>query len=296
MLTDAERKRILSRKHMSMSSKLLALPAELLHLILSHLAHISIRSVLASRRTCQVFETNIQKILEYEISNLGHAVHVLLQTHFATILNSSAIASVRYGGKYDRLAPLRSLTWTTDPKIRERWLRSEATWRRLPLASANGAILRKMQVVSTSSSCSERDSISGYDVMFPRQILQRDFKGFQDLVSASKYYGPPQSVTLGWLYDFIVYERWRLQEGWEMHFGIRVRDEREFRDMGYRFAAGGRDRIEVEEIRAYCEVDEECAVLIERKSAYVEEALPEGMDVWGPEVIDEDHAVSIHFC
>ncbi|KAH5900586.1 hypothetical protein HBI92_052120 [Parastagonospora nodorum] len=276
--------------------RLFDLPVEIFHLVLSHLAHISIRSVLASRGTCKVFETNIQKILKYEIANLGHATYALLQTHFPTILDSSAVPSIRYPGKYDRLAPLRNLPWAANSKIRERWLRPEATWRRLPLASANGAIVRKMQVVSTSSPYSELDSISGYDVMFPRQILQRDFKGFQDLVSASKYYGPPQSVTLGWLYDFIVCERWRLKEGWEMHFGIGVRDRREFRDMGYRFAAGRRDRIEVEEIRAYCEVDEECAVLIERKSAYVEEALPEGMDVWGPEVIDEDHAVSIQFC
>lgn len=279
--------------------RLLDLPAELLHLILSHLAHISIHSFFASRLTCKLFETNVQLILKHEIANLGCAIHALLQTHFATILDSSANPSIRYDGKCDKFAPLRRLPWAADPEIRERWLRPEATWRRLPLASSNGVIVRKMQFASIPDRSNGHGWISGYDVLFPLQILQRDVPGFRDedgqFSNRSKYYGPPQSVTLGWLYDFVIAKQSMLRNGWQLHFEIAVRERAEFKEMGYRFSRENRVTIEVEEIKEYCEVDEECVLLFGWDRVYVRETLPTDVNAWVPEVIDEDHAEPMCF-
>lgn len=275
---------------------LLELPVEILRLALSHLADSDIRSFLASRSTCKTFETNIKDILELDYSDHGLSIHALLVSYFYALLDSSTVKPIRYLQSLDNLAPIRALPWTSSPETREKWLRREASWRRLPLASATGAIVRQLQVVSIWRYHDEVDQVRGCNVMFPLWTLGEGegLENDDQALPGGECYFPPHGVTIGWLYDLIVSEGESMGGGWELHFGTKIGDPAEFVEMSRLLSSENRTGSE-DEIKSMFKEDKGCALLYEPGGWAPEGEKSADVEAWNPEAIDSYVAQAVPF-
>jgi hypothetical protein len=173
---------------------ILQLPTEIVRIILSRVADRDLLTFFSSRLTCKTFQAIITDIIDKTLHEHGSALHTTLKSQFAAILDTPTIGHVDCNDYKDVLAPLRSLPWASNPEMRSRNLRREASWRQLPLVGPTGAITTKLQVISLGRDylSNEVDWLSGDDVVF-------DIKDNEELIFTSE-----GGVRLGALYDFIM--------------------------------------------------------------------------------------------
>ncbi|KAF2682658.1 hypothetical protein K458DRAFT_432632 [Lentithecium fluviatile CBS 122367] len=235
------------------------LPTELLRVILLHLAYNNFPSLFAARRCCRVLEANVTDIVNKSLPAHGLAIHNFLQTHFAPLLDSLTAEKVTYLHDADAIAPLRELPWSWDPETRARFLRFEASWRHLPLASPSGTIIRRLQVVRIEWK-SYRDS------QYPRgqDVMHVPEDGNED----EMVYEQPGGVTIGNLYNVLVSQSWYgcafrtnpLGTEWKVLFGKRVDNTDEFSKLGDEVQKYGR-RVTEAEIKGHLTDDQGYATL-----------------------------------
>ncbi|KAH7080577.1 hypothetical protein BKA63DRAFT_591187 [Paraphoma chrysanthemicola] len=280
--------------------RLLDLPTEVLRLTLSHLLDIDIRTFLVSRSTCKTLEANIKDILEIDFLDHGLAFHALLASHFHALFDSSAVGPIRYLIPRDNLAPLRTLPWTSNTDIRKKWERQEASWRRLPLASPTGAIVRGLQMVSVQRHRDDIAGVYGNDVMFPIWTLSNDesLTSEEHMLPGGACYIPPYGVTIGWLYDFIIGADAFVGEGWKLHFETKISDPAEFAERSRLVGSGEKEGPEDEIMEIFMElfvVDKGCAVLVERGGWCPAGRAVVGEEIWHPQCLDEDNPLQVPF-
>ncbi|KAH7128637.1 hypothetical protein B0J11DRAFT_525405 [Dendryphion nanum] len=274
---------------------LLALPNELLRLIFSHLADLSLRSLFASRRICTKFQAIITETVTKDLSHHTTAIYELIQSHFAPLIDFRNNGPPKYyNGLNDRLAPFRSFPWASDPSTRAKYLRQDASWYHIPLVSDSATIVYRMQVVYVSGEylTDYIEDCGGGNVRF-------DFPTVNDEEGAeyddSLYYKPPNGVTLGWLYDLIIAQDGLypnpLGGGWEVLFGMRVGDEKALNDLGgsMRSTNHGHAMVESKSVREMLVHDADYAVLWLFGGWPVEEdekaTAGEEEDLWVPQYI-----------
>ncbi|KAF2708857.1 hypothetical protein K504DRAFT_477286 [Pleomassaria siparia CBS 279.74] len=279
---------------------LLELPTELLRLTLSRLLDIDIWSFFVLRSTCKKFEANINDILEVNYSDHGLALRALLVSHFHALLDASVVGPIRYLKPYDNLAPLRTLPWTLNADIREKWERQEASWRRLPLASAAGVIVRRFQKVTVSWHWDDIASIYGHDIMFPLWTLGKN-EGLEPEDQAlpdGACCHPPHGVTIGWLYDLVVNDRESMGQGWKLHFETKVSDPAEFAERSRLVGSGEKEGPDEEIMEMFTEMfmtDKDCALLFEHGGYCPRGEAADDEEIWCPMAIDEDMAQPVPF-
>jgi len=231
-------------------------PKEILHLILLHLADIDLKALFALRQMCKAIQAVATAIIDKACSTHGLAIHNFQNALFSPLLDSSTAGPVLYYNVYDGRAPFRALPWASDPEIRARFLRPEASWRRLPLCSPSGTIVNRMQVVAIGRFVwpEEIDDLEGLHVAYPSE--EGD--------SGEVRYQAPNGMRFGEYYDMVIRqdgEPTRLGGGWKLLFGKRVRDPDEFMQWEIGVRRGDRVITEESEVEALLEEDEFCATL-----------------------------------
>ncbi|KAF2275940.1 uncharacterized protein EI97DRAFT_474586 [Westerdykella ornata] len=225
---------------------LASLPSELLHLILEWLADIDLRSLFASRRTCHAFQTLATDILENPsyLARHGVSINKFLQSHFGPILDSSAAGEDNQPSYGQGYVPYFGLPWTVDANVRETYLRVEASWRRIPLSSPSGHIVRKLQQIYSSSQYDDEGKVSlnhltGGDVWF-----------YNIASDGAERHQFPEGVPLGLLYDMILgYSESLACGGWELLFDTSVADCERWRRLVGRCTAPG-EHVRHEDVKA----------------------------------------------
>jgi hypothetical protein len=124
------------------------LPTELLRLILAAVANINLIHVFASRRTCRAFHAVITNMLTKTPSKLGLPIHTFLNTYFLPVFDSLATGPSNQGCGTHPAAPFSAMPWAISPSTRAPWLREEASWRSLALASPSRNLIQRLQLVS----------------------------------------------------------------------------------------------------------------------------------------------------
>lgn len=175
---------------------LLHIPTEILRLILSALFDIDVFSFFTARRTCKTFQNLITDILEISINDHGVTVDRFLEKHFLALLNSTAkrIEPIFYRSSTDCFAPLRTMPWAVNSSTREKYLRPNASWLRLPLFSESGNLVRRLQIIVLQGETNPIDpfGLIGGDVHFPPP---------HDNLDTRK---PAGGVTIGMLYNAVI--------------------------------------------------------------------------------------------
>ncbi|KAF2742159.1 hypothetical protein M011DRAFT_490817 [Sporormia fimetaria CBS 119925] len=98
---------------------------------------------------------------------------------------------------------------------REKFLRKEATWRQIPLASPSGRLVCKLQAVFADQDfVNEINSLEGGDMGF----YDPDFNSLPQRAVFL-----PQGIKLGWYYNELLSHRFeRLRAGYDDKFGYHV--------------------------------------------------------------------------
>ncbi|KAF2274879.1 uncharacterized protein EI97DRAFT_468463 [Westerdykella ornata] len=204
-------------------SLLLSIPPELLRLILSALADIDLPSLYTSRRTCRTINNIVTDILKTLSKNHAAAISSFLQSHFAPVLDSSAASPENIPIEKPRgWTPFHALPWACNRARRRRYLREEASWRKIPMVSPSGHPIQRLQFVTTKSneSIPYKEVLQGGDVCF--------------LVVAGEnleIYEFPQGIGLGMLWDVVVRQSTGCDNwywGWKLYFETRITDLEEF--------------------------------------------------------------------
>ncbi|KAF2275941.1 uncharacterized protein EI97DRAFT_61278 [Westerdykella ornata] len=199
----------------SKMATLLQLPREIVFQVLGAVADVDIRALFTVRRTCQLLHLVATHIITKDMHRRhGIAIHRFLQSHFLPIMDSSKAGANDQPAYQDGSRPFYSLPWASDPEIRLRYLRREATWRQIPLVSSSGHLIKRMQTVHQT--CPHWDDVisdlAGADVTFY----------IWDEEGAAHYFFP-QGIPLGFYYDNLLgYFLDLLKGGWKLLPGMRV--------------------------------------------------------------------------
>lgn len=257
---------------------LIELPTELLLLIFGSLADLDLLSLFASRRTCRTIQTVVTDIISNTISGHGLAVHALLQSHFSPLLDSSTVVAKYEPSDMEGHRPFYALPWASDPAIRAKYLREEASWRQIPLASASGHLVHRLQVVFQ-----EQDSTDEIYLFCGGHV------GFRmDVEDGKMRFHFPQGVGVGLLYDMLLhYRQSYLFGGWQLLPETRVEDPEEFEWVLQDLADNTRLMSGVE-IKSLFTHDIHHALLLFIGEPEVSTERNTG-ELWTPEQIGKDH-------
>lgn len=190
------------------------MPSEILRLILEALADIHLISLFAAARTCKVFHTIITDITYKTMSSHGRSIHAFMMAHFSSILESASVPTW-YAAFY-------ALPWASDERVRTKYCREDASWRKIPLASANGRIIERLETIVQSQYY--QDEIFG---------IKGGYVGWgSDAEGRPENYHFPKGISLGMLYDLLLSSgHGRLSGGWELLFESRVSDAEAFESL-----------------------------------------------------------------
>ncbi|KAF2750974.1 hypothetical protein M011DRAFT_391897, partial [Sporormia fimetaria CBS 119925] len=195
---------------------LLDLPTEIVQLIISELADLDFGAIFVARQACKTLDNIVTNILSTTYTKHGLAIHAFLKANFSPLLDSSTAKTVIYYHHDDIFAPIRCLPWASQSSTREKWLRPEATWYRIPLVSPSGNIVRRLQVVAWYPSVWE-SAVTGDQVHFWLGDEEADFE-----------LQPAGGITIGWLYDTLLKTQGAIEQplgdGWEVLFEREVQD------------------------------------------------------------------------
>jgi hypothetical protein len=128
-------------------STLTTLPTEVLLLILSVLADTDLLSFFTARRTCRSLQAVITDILDISIEEHGLAIYALITSHFSPLVDSSAAGAQYQPSRSQPYARYATLPWSISPTTREKYLRIEASCRKIPLAGSSGYLVHKLQEI-----------------------------------------------------------------------------------------------------------------------------------------------------
>jgi hypothetical protein len=258
---------------------LMELPTEILRLILGALANMDLLSLFASRRTCRAIQTISTDILDNTIANHGVAVHNLVMSQFSSVLDSRS-AGPPYQPSFELpCAPYAALPWVSNPERREKYLRMEASWRQIPLASPSGQLVHTMQVVRQSQN------------HFPGPViyLTGGVVGSRMMVDeGEEHYDFPKGLKLGLVYDMMIQNVGTDQQDWELLFETGVRDPLEFGDFMRSVRSDDREAATLEEVRSHFEHKDHCALMLISTSEWCSHYEGPKRDLWEPEVLGED--------
>lgn len=218
------------------------MPIEIFRLILEALADSDLISLFASCRTCKVFHTITTDIACKTMSNHGQGIHAFIMSHFSSILDSAS-APTWYAAFY-------ALPWTMNERVRTKYLREAASWREIPLASTNGNIIQRLEMIVQSQYFDDEIyCITGGHVGWG-----------SDPDGTVENYHFPKGVSLGMLYDLLVSSgNGRLSGGWTLLFETRVRDTKEFESL--------RMNLATDRVRRQCGADIEALLTQAKDSA-----------------------------
>lgn len=193
------------------------LPVEILRVVFNALADIDLRSLFVTRSTCKTIQQIATDAIHSVSSSHGFALHAFLTSHFSPILDSSVAGPDYQPTTTEGYAPFFALPWASNETTREKYLSEEASWRQIPLVSANGHPVRRLQVIIQSQRFGEVYSLKGGQVCF-RMIEEEGAERFQF----------PQGLSLGLFYDMLLGHRAQLSGGWKLLQETRVSEPAKF--------------------------------------------------------------------
>jgi hypothetical protein len=215
-----------------------------------------------------------------------------LHSQFLPVLDSLSAGPDLQPGYMEGYAPYNALPWVSNTSTREEWIREEASWRTLPLASSSGRLVQRLQRVNATQNYNEDDVgyITGGYVEFRLRAPETEY-GF---IEKHLF---PLGLPLGLLYDMMVPDYDSVRTEWKMLFETRVKDPHQFDQFCRALCSvGGPEYVSVDEIKGYLAEDRECALMMivtsERWARYNG---PKREGLWEPEQIGDAVDTYTHF-
>jgi hypothetical protein len=222
------------------------LPTDVVFPIFGALADIDLQSLFVARRACRAFQRVVTHILDKQLKTHAVALQTFLEAHFGAVFDSVEASAeseprLRYGYGY---APFHSLPWASDPNLRAKHIREEASWRCIPLISPSGHLVQRLQVVQQEKYRSWEDvnDFSGGDVGIWKMVTE-------DTGKCHFYF--PEGLTLGMYYNEVIFvPEDRLCGGWKTLWETRIKDPMEFERLRLDLVNGRIELLLEEEIYA----------------------------------------------
>jgi hypothetical protein len=203
---------------------LAGIPTEILYAILQYLYLIDLHSLILSQRTNRCFRDIGQEIISRQLEdpkksllseegqNSPPTLNPLLRRKFLPLFNGTDcftaeerkhIIYLTLAG--DNTLPFKRLAWARDRKLREAYLRPEASWRDLGVARPGQQPITRLEVIRSYTSDEGDEAAYGRLTLAP----------------------PDGALTMGALYDALLSDRvhfGRETGDWELLPGRRLRD------------------------------------------------------------------------
>jgi hypothetical protein len=265
------------------------LPTEILRLIFIAVADINLVDLFASRRTCKAFQIVITDILTKSPSILGLPIHAFLTSHFRPILDSASVGPEYAPAETNHpYAPFTAMPWASDPSIRSKWIREEASWWCIPLASPSGHLVQWLQSVEA-----DQDHFPGEITHVTGGHVAFFFAAQGDEYIQRIHF--PHGIPLGLVYDMIIAHSGNHCD-WKLLFETRVGDPDAFHKFCQATWIGeAPDNLSEEDVKRFFTYDKDVAVMLVGTSGWWDAYNGKRRELWEPHVIGDDTHFEVEF-